>query len=96
MSLQHPIHAPIKIHTTENGLVVKIGDKVYCVEGTDEDFLKWWRAYRDNERLEYEERAKGSITIGPATFQPYATHAAAQLASSIDHSTLAGLTNSKP
>lgn len=42
----------------ENGYVVRIRDKTFVVEGTDEDLIKWMRAYKDSMRLEEEEKRK--------------------------------------
>lgn len=43
---------------TENGYVVRIRDKTFVVEGTDEDLIKWMRAYKDSMRLEEAEKRK--------------------------------------
>lgn len=43
---------------TENGYVVRIRDKTFVVEGTDEDLIKWMRAYKDSMRLEESEKRK--------------------------------------
>lgn len=65
--MKHAVHATIVVSHAENGFVVEIGGKHYCVEGTDEDFLKWWQAYRDNERLEWERRQQAVTTAVTAT-----------------------------
>lgn len=47
----------------ENGYVVRIRDKTYAVEGTDEDLIKWMRAYKDSMRLEEEEKRKVMMEV---------------------------------
>lgn len=63
----------------ENGFVIGVDGRSYCVEGTEEDFLKWWRAYKDNKRLKEEERRKAVVeAAGPTTATAIAMQLEAQ------------------
>ena len=53
----------------ENGYVVRIRDKTYAVEGTEEDLIKWMRAYKDSIRLEEEEEEKRKLMMEVAAGQ---------------------------
>lgn len=74
--------SPIKVNTVENGFLVEIDGKQYAIEGTDEDFIKWWRAFRDNERLEFEKRRQLAGTA--ALMQDCAKVSASAIARELD------------